>query len=137
MIYNEKTWGLRWNSNNHPRDDKPESEVIWFHSSEYIEMNELLIWAIDVGSRNRIAEVLIVDNEQAVVTYNITSENPMGELLPPNDEEKIFISKLEKIKIDRGILYFGFEKWPSEQLGIDYQNGRINYLNFIQIIQTS
>ncbi len=125
FIFNEKTWGLRWNSNNHPRDDKPESEVIWFHSSEYIEMNELLIWAIDVGSRNRIAEVLIVDNEQAVVTYNITSENPMGELLPPNEEEKIFISKLENIKIDRGTLYFGFDKWPSEQLGIDYQNGRI------------
>ncbi|MBF26795.1 MAG: hypothetical protein CMA98_03305 [Euryarchaeota archaeon] len=125
LIFNGKTWGLRWSSNDHPRDGEPESEVRWFHSSEYIEMNELLLWAIDATSRNRIAEVLIVDNEQAVVTYNITSENPIGELLPPNDKDRLVISKLENIKIEKGNLYLGYKKWPSEQLGIDYQDGRI------------
>ena len=125
FIFNKETWGLRWNSNDHPRDGEPESEVRWFHSSEYIEMNELLAWAIDARSRNRIAEVLIVDNEQAVVTYNITSENPIGEILPPNDKDRTVVSKLEKIKIEKGNLYLGYKKWPSEQLGIDYQEGRI------------
>tara|TARA_Y100000741_G_scaffold364525_1_gene355840 strand:+ start:2627 stop:3637 length:1011 start_codon:yes stop_codon:yes gene_type:complete len=125
FVFNQKTWGLRWSSNHHPREDLPESEIRWFHSSEYIEMNELLSWAIDAKSRKRIAEVLIVDNEQAVVTYNITSENPVGELLPPNDADRLFVSKLKKIKIEKGNLYFGYKKWPSEQLGIDYQDGRI------------
>ena len=125
IIFNQKTWGLRWNSNSHPREDQPESEVRWFHSSEYIDMIELLSWTIDVQARNRVAEVLVVDNEQAVVTYNIKSENPLGELLPPNIDDVNLISKYDKVEINGGRLYFGYEKWPSEQLGIDYQNGRI------------
>ena len=125
IIFNKKSWGLRWNSNLHPREDQPESEVRWFHSSEYIDMIELLSWTVDVEARNRIAEVLVVDNEQAVVTYNITSENPLGELLPPNADDINLISKYDKVEINGGKLYFGYEKWPLEQLGIDYQNGRI------------
>ena len=58
IIFNKKSWGLRWNSNLHPREDQPESEVRWFHSSEYIDMIELLSWTVDVEARNRIAEVL-------------------------------------------------------------------------------
>ena len=125
LIFSRETWGLRWNSNCHPRVDEPESEVRWFHSSEYVNMNELLSWTIDVQARKRIAEVLVVDNEQAVVTYNVTSENPFGELSPPNRDDINLILKYDKIEINGGNLYFGYEKWPLEQLGINYQDGRI------------
>ena len=125
LIFSRETLGLIWNSNCHPRVDEPESEVRWFHSSEYINMNELLSWTIDVQERKRIAEVLVVDNEQAVVTYNVKSENPFGELSPPNSDEINRILKYDKIEINGGYLYFGYEKWPLEQLGIDYQDGRI------------
>ena len=64
----------------------PESEIRWFHSSDYIDMEELFSWTVDVMGRNRLAEVLIVDNEQAVVTYNITSENPRGNLDRPQKQ---------------------------------------------------
>jgi len=124
-VYNTNTWGLRWNSDQHPRDGEPISEVRWFHSSDLIEMNELLSWTVDVKSRNRIPEILIVDNEQAVVTYNISSENPKGELMPPTIEDKLLISKFKRIDIENGSLYYGYKNWPSEQLGINYQNGRI------------
>ena len=124
IIFNHGTWGLRWSSNLHPRMDEPESEVRWFHSSENIDMIELLSWTVDVQTRNRIAEVLVVDNEQAVVTYNITSENPIGELLPPNRDVVSLILKYDKVEINGGNLYFGYRKWPLEQLGIDYQEGR-------------
>jgi hypothetical protein len=67
----------------------------------------------------------VVDNEQAVVTYNVKSENPFGELSPPNSDEINRILKYDKIEINGGYLYFGYEKWPLEQLGIDYQDGRI------------
>ena len=75
LVHNKSTWGLRWSSNFHPREKFAESEIRWFHSSDYIDMEELFSWTVDVMGRNRLAEVLIVDNEQAVVTYNITSEN--------------------------------------------------------------
>ena len=131
LIFNEKTWGLRWNSDCHPRDESPVSEVRWFHSSEYIEINELLSWAIDASSRNRIAEVLIVDNEQAVVTYNITSENPVGELSPPDDIDIGRILNIFKtVKLEReGTIYSHSyfpspQPWPFEQIGIDWHGDR-------------
>ena len=77
------TWALRWNSNNHPRKDQPESEVRWFHSSDLIDRKDLLLWAKSVYLNGRLAEVLIVDNEQAVVTYNKESGNPPGGLEAP------------------------------------------------------
>lgn len=125
LVRNKSTWGLRWSSNFHPRENLPESEIRWFHSSDYIDMEELFSWTVDVMGRNRLAEVLIVDNEQAVVTYNITSENPRGNLTPPTETDRILISKFNNVKISKGILYYGYEKWPSEQLGIDYLDGRI------------
>ena len=136
LVFNEKTWGLRWNSDSHPRNESPVSEVRWFHSSEYIQINELLSWAIDASSRNRIAEVLIVDNEQSVVTYNITSENPVGELLPPdwNIDMGRIITTHVAVKLEReGTLYWQAPgtiglPWTFEQIGIEMKYG-VRYLD--------
>ena len=106
LVHNKSTWGLRWSSNFHPRENLPESEIRWFHSSDYIDMEELFSWTVDVMGRNRLAEVLIVDNEQAVVTYNITSENPRGNLTPPTETDRILISKFNNVKISKGTLYW-------------------------------
>jgi hypothetical protein len=123
---NLETWALRWNSNNHPRKDEPESEVKWFHSSDVIERKKLLMWAEDVIHRGRLAEVLIVDNEQAVVTYNITSENPLGNLLPPSQNILDEIINFKRISIDNGQIFIEYDnEWPCDQIGINYDQGRI------------
>jgi len=124
--HHKDTWGVRWNSSNHPRKDIPESEVRWFHSSDLIDCKNLLLWAIKVSQEGRKAEVLIVDNEQAVVTYNLTVEEPKGELLPPSNQILETISKYRKTIIDNGKIFFHYENvWPCEQIGIDYDDGRI------------
>tara|TARA_B110000003_G_scaffold267830_1_gene296558 strand:+ start:1119 stop:2132 length:1014 start_codon:yes stop_codon:yes gene_type:complete len=123
---NIDTWALRWNSNNHPRKDKPESEVRWFHSSDFIDRENLLLWAESVSLNGRLAEVLIVDNEQAVVTYNITSENPQGTLEPPSKVILEEIAKFKRIEIGNGEVFVNYENlWPCNQIGIDYEQGRI------------
>ncbi len=124
--YSKDTWGLRWNSDSHPRKDKTESEVRWFHSSSIIDREKLLLWAKDVTDKGRIAEVLIVDNEQAVVTYNITSENPLGTLSPPSESIIEQIKSYKRTKIDNEKTFLDYEGlWPCEQIGIDYNQGRI------------
>jgi|TARA_B110000495_G_C23019709_1_gene604722 hypothetical protein len=120
------TWGLRWNSSNHPRNDKPEAEIRWFHSSDYIDREKLLSWAINVNQRGRQAEVLIVDNEQAVVTYKITAEYPKGELLPPSQDLLDRIASFKRTRINNKQTFVHYEgEWPCEQIGIDYDKGRI------------
>ncbi|DAC67872.1 TPA: hypothetical protein HA324_00870 [Candidatus Thalassarchaeaceae archaeon] len=126
ILFTEGTWGLRWNSNNHPRKDEPESEVRWFHSSDIIDREKLLLWAENVNMNGRRAEVLIVDNEQAVVTYNITSENPKGDLLPPSKKVIDKIGNYERKIIDNGRIFLKYgNEWPCDQIGIDYDEGRI------------
>ncbi len=124
--FSEDTWGIRWNSDNHPRKDQPESEVRWFHSSSIIDRENLLLWATNVTKKGRIAEVLIVDNEQAVVTYNITSENPKGSLIPPSENIIEEIKNYKRTKIDNQKTFIHYEGlWPCDQIGIDYNQGRI------------
>mgnify|MGYP006082084069 CR=1 FL=1 len=126
FLHHNDTWGVRWNSSNHPRKDLPEAEVRWFHSSEMIDRENLLSWAIAVSQQGHKAEVLIVDNEQAVVTYNITVEEPRGELLPPTYQILETISKYKKTIIDNDKIFVHYgSNWPCEQIGIDYDNGRI------------
>ena len=120
------TWALRWNSNNHPRKDQPESEVRWFHSSDLIDRKNLLLWAESVYLNGRLAEVLIVDNEQAVVTYNITSENPQGDLEALSQVILDKIAGFKRTIIDNEQVFVNYEnQWPYDQIGIDYGEGRI------------
>ena len=73
-----QSWAARWSSNTHPRNSKPTSEIRWFHESDKLDPTELHLWAIEVRNSGRIPEVLVVDEELSVVTYQLSSENPIG-----------------------------------------------------------
>ena len=73
-----KSWAARWTSNSHPRNSKAISEIRWFHESDKLDAIELHQWTIDVRNSGRTPEVLVVDEELSVVTYHLSSENPLG-----------------------------------------------------------
>tara|TARA_B100001113_G_scaffold75136_1_gene58581 strand:+ start:39559 stop:40530 length:972 start_codon:yes stop_codon:yes gene_type:complete len=122
-----ETWGLRWPSDAHPRDSKPISEIRWFHSSERLDIVELLNWASSVRNKKRIAEVLIIDNELSVVTYHIEIVEPRGIFDIPTKEDYMNISNIEgKISLSNGNVFIpNNEDWKYENIGIPHNNGRI------------
>ena len=42
------SWALRWPSNKHPKSDLPVSEIIYFHSEDKFNENELYEWCKEV-----------------------------------------------------------------------------------------
>ena len=132
-----ETWGLRWPSDTHPRDSKPISEIRWFHSSEKLEVEELLNWATNVKDKKRIAEVLIIDNELSVVTYHIEIINPKGILDVPTKKDYIDISNIEgKIRLSNGNIFIPNNcDWKHDNIGIPHTNGRIIDADIENIIE--
>ena len=127
--FNEEnnTWGLRWPSDIHPRDGEPIAEIRWFHSSEKLDIEEIFSWASNIRDKNRIAEILIIDNELSVVTYRIEIINPKGNLIIPTLEDYIEIESIEeKIKLNNDNIFIPNNiNWKHENIGIPYSNGRI------------
>ena len=68
-----KSWAARWTSNTHPKNTKAISEIRWFHESDKLDAIELHQWTVDVSKSGRIPEVLVVDEELSVVTYQLLS----------------------------------------------------------------
>ena len=70
---------------------------MWFESKDLLKgkvesgvslLKDLLYWCVEVEQRERIPEVLIIDEEQSVVTYRLSEANPTGEMAKP--AKKIF-----------------------------------------------
>jgi len=122
-----ETWGLRWPSDVHPREAPPISEIRWFHSSESLEIENLCEWSNRVSKKDRIAEVLVVDNELAVVTYRIQILNPKGDIKIPDINDYEEICNLENsVKLNNGNTFISInDTWKWENIGIPYPGGRI------------
>ncbi len=122
----EESWGLRWPSENHPRDAPPISEVRWFHASHRLDIINLFHWCKRVSIKQRIAEVLIVDDELAVVTYRIQLMNPEGTIEVPTRSDYDTISSYNKLLLSNGNIFIQHEgDWRWENIGIPYNGGRI------------
>ena len=115
------SWAARWTSNTHPKNSKPVSEVRWFHESEKLDSNELHKWTIDVINSGRIPEVLVVDGELSVVTYHLSSENPVGTLQNNRDLESL-TNLSGGIKSADGML-FPAKGWNIKQIGVPTSEG--------------
>ncbi len=72
------TWALRWHKEHHPDRDDPTSEIRWYRARDDIEINELLLWTISVVNNDRIPEVLVIDDECSIVSYELMIANPSG-----------------------------------------------------------
>ena len=130
------TWGLRWDSNSHPRNSDPVSEIRWFRSSDSFDPVELIKWSKVVEKKNRIAEILIVDEEQAVVTYNLSNKSPKGQLIPPSQAVLQKLNSINSIDIGEGNHFFNTTQiWPVEQLGIPMDEGRFLDSYSVELIQ--
>ena len=132
-IDDSNSWGIRWASDKHPSKHKPDSEVIWFNSSELLSGNSdlshslesLLHWSNEVCSKDRISEVLVVDEEKSVVTYRISESNPTGVLIPPEFDEFQRISNLESIDLgENGVFIVHDDDWAFDAIGLPLHGGR-------------
>ncbi len=116
-----QSWAARWSSNTHPRNSKPTSEIRWFHESDKLDATELHLWTIEVINSGRIPEVLVVDEEFSVVTYQLSSENPTGSL-EVNETTDSLANLSDGITSADGML-FPSEDWEIQQLGVPSAGG--------------
>ncbi len=135
-VFNEEcdseSWGARWPSDNKPNNSAPFAEIRWFHSSDLLNTSQLLEWANRVAGNNRIAEVLIVDDEFSVVTYRVEEVNPSGNIPCEKLLEKLVKTK-GGVDIDGGRIYPA-ENWTIPQIGISIEDGVFVDSNSCQII---
>ena len=134
------SWGLRWNSDTHPSNDPPVSEVLWYHSKDELfdtendpssVLRRLLHWCSSVTNKGRIAEVLVIDDEQSVVTYRIQESNPRGHLIEPTTQTFKLISEMPSLNQGLGGSFIpDVSDWPREAIGIPAHDGR--YLDAIE-----
>ena len=152
-IFDTNSWGLRWSSELHPSNSEPISEILWFYSGESVfapdcnrgpmgkllhwnennsTMKMLLNWQEIVSKNGRIAEILVIDDEQSVVTYRISEAFPEGDMKPPTDLDFEKISYFSfKSQIEGGGIFFSnIDSWPNECIGIPSFDGR--KLDFIE-----
>jgi len=126
LIYSDFTWGIRWASGSNLKIDKPVSEVRWFHASENIDIYDLFNWSKQVSERNRIPEILVIDDEHAVVTYRIVIEDPKGMMggFPEKDLERI--SQLDCYLLNNGASFtLDLDELTDERIGIPHLGGKL------------
>jgi len=130
--YSESSWALRWPSNSHPNNDPAVSEIRWFHAEEGVGVSDLLAWSIEVDGNGRIPEVLVIDEEQSVVTYRLQVADPIGNLIPPTISAFEQISNLNYERTGSGGAFFpDIEYWPCEAIGIPLRGGR--QVDFVEL----
>lgn len=123
--HSKKSWGLRWDSDKHPSRDLPASEIRWYTAEEEFDYNDLFDWVAEVESIGRIAEALVVDEELSVVTYHLSTVDPIGNLKPPTNEDFLKISNYEYSETITGGAFFAkVTDWPVEAIGVPTQGGR-------------
>ena len=120
------TWGLRWVSEAHPRSDEPVSEVRWYHANEHLDVDNLFVWSEQVSDRGRIPEVLVVDDEHAVVTYRVARAEPEGNMGGLLEADLEHIGALNSLFLDNGGRFImDSDEWPDERIGVPHPEGRV------------
>ena len=136
FISSSSSWALRWSSDKHPKLDPPVSEIIYFHSDDKFDENELYDWCKEVTEHNRIAEVLVVDEEQSVVTYRLNIVNFKGNMGPLTlSLFKNIVQRAHKSTASGGAFFPNVNDWPLEMVGIPLHGGRQVDPNELNIIR--
>jgi hypothetical protein len=126
LVYADSTWGLRWTSDGHPRSSAPVSEVRWFHASEHLDVDDLYAWSERVSSKGRIPEILVVDDEHAVVTYRVARAEPEGIMGEYTETDLEYIAGLSGSPLDNGGKFIvDSDNWPEERIGVPHPGGRV------------
>tara|TARA_B100000287_G_scaffold194807_1_gene184048 strand:+ start:8103 stop:9209 length:1107 start_codon:yes stop_codon:yes gene_type:complete len=126
---NAKSWGLRWKRGEHPTREVPSAEIRWVMNSSEIKWDELYEWAKSVQKNNRMAEILVVDDEFDVTAYRLKITNPEGNLKTPSNLKKTdyeIINEAWKQRIPSGDGFWiplDTDKMPLPQLGVPQASG--------------
>ena len=133
-----RSWGLRWPSDKHPKHHRPVSEIIFFHSDDKFDENILYDWCKEVTELGRIAEVLVVDEEQSVVTYRLNIVDIKGKMgaLDLSLFREI-VQKSHESTASGGAFFPDVNDWPLEIVGIPLHGGRqvdFNEYNIIKLL---
>ena len=72
------TWALRWHKEHHPDRDNPTSEIRWYKARDDLDINELFSWTVSVVNKDRVPEVLVIDDEFSIVSYELKIADPTG-----------------------------------------------------------
>ena len=72
------TWALRWHKEHHPDRDNPTSEIRWYKARDDLDINEIFSWTVSVVNKDRIPEVLVIDDEFSIVSYELKIADPTG-----------------------------------------------------------
>jgi len=128
------SWAMRWASDDHPRKGPPVSEILWYESKDVLRddnqdpeniLEGLLYWCDDVTRRERLPEVLVIDEEQSVVTYRLSEADPRGDMNQPTTRALEIISEKSAESLGRnGIFISDANDWPIESIGIPLHEGR-------------
>ncbi len=78
FVLTDGTQALRWDAKNHPARGLPDAEVRWNHARSEFDIRDLLNWCRAVEGLDRIAEMLIVDDDLDVVSYRVKEFHPLG-----------------------------------------------------------
>ena len=128
------SWAMRWSSDNHPSRDSPVSEILWYESKDVLHdanqepentLENLLYWCDEVTRRGRLPEVLVIDEEQSVVTYRLSEADPNGDMNQPTAQVFESISEKSAESLGwNGIFISDAINWPLESIGIPLHGGR-------------
>ena len=126
LNYVKSTWALRWDMGCQPNSENPVAEVKWFHSSEDLNVENIFSWAEEVSNKNRIPEILIIDDEHSVVTYRVSKLNPKGKMNRLHEKKINGIANLDSYPLDNGGCFITSPgDWEDERIGIPHHGGRI------------
>ena len=137
LTYADSTWGLRWASEAHPRSDEPVSEIRWYHASEHLDVEDLFTWSEQVSDRSRVPEVLVIDDEHAVVTYRVSRVEPEGVMGRISEADLERIAGLGGSPLDSGGSFIvESDEWPEERIGVPHPEGRMLDASAKQLIDS-
>ena len=85
------TWALRWHKENHPDRDPAIAEIRWHRALDSIDIHELYTWCNKVLEKGRLPEVLVIDNEGSIVTYELDNINPQASNIDSNNYDNLGI----------------------------------------------
>ena len=125
LIHANDSWALRWESDKHPSKNPPVSELLIFHAQDDFDAEFLLQWCSEVEENSRIPEIMVIDNEQSVVTYRIGVSDFTGQMDTPSQSDFEHISSLQHYRNDsNGAFFPSYNRWPTEVIGIPLNDGR-------------
>lgn len=134
----EHTQYLKWRKDQNPKEDYPESQVIWVRSSNKIDWKIIEKWVDECQKTSTWPELYVIDDEFDVTMYLLKPVNPNGDLYTwqdlSDDNKKWIADALTKIEGYEQGVFIRTNEWPLTQLGLQHASGvflRDEELNFL------